>query len=105
MISAIKKWFVSNKMKKKDKIATVETLPEDKTVMSESKEKVYTFNEVNQLLSMHKEVLSNSILTSLISRTNINRSATEEKNKIKYAVETTVNEQFVNILTHLRNKK
>ncbi len=105
MISAIKKWFSSNKMKKKDKIVSEETKAKEESAMSESKEKTFTFNEVNQLLNAHKEVLTNSILTSLISNTNINRTTSDEKNKVKYAVEATVNEQFVNILTHFRSKK
>lgn len=92
-------------MKKKDKIVSEETKAKDNSAMSESKEKTFTFNEVNQLLNAHKEVLTNSILTSLISNTNINRTTNEEKSKVKYAVEATINEQFVNILTHLRSKK
>lgn len=108
MISTIKKWFLGNKMKKKDKIVSEEatvTSTKDKQTMSESKEKTFTFKEVNQLLSAHKEILTNNILTSLISNTNINRSTSDEKSKVKYAVESTVNEQFVNILAHLQSKK
>ena len=92
-------------MKKKDNINIENAMIKDNKIMSNTKEKTFTFDELNQLLNSHKEVLTNTILVSLVSNTSVNKLTAEEKNKIKYAVESTVSEQFVSILTHFRSKK
>jgi hypothetical protein len=97
MISLLKKWF--KKMKKTDRVALNESAPKE-IKMNNNLEA----NDVVNSLIQHREVLTNKILADLISNTSINKNTQEEKNKVKYVVESTVSMYFNDMISNFKNK-
>ena len=86
-------------MKKTDKVALNESAP--KEIKMNNKLEA---NDVVNSLIQHREVLTNKILADLISNTSINKNTQEEKNKVKYVVESTVSMYFNDMISNFKNK-